>query len=163
MKTENTKTNISPSEEDLYRDFVIKALKEEWAGDNENADEEIKIVKNGNPELAVAKWLGHSLGLMPITGFLVVRGIFHPISSHSLVYKDAIVIDATTELWYGKGLCGEGVDSLAETLKGLPEQKVGVLLTVNGDVEALPLYFEMTGQEMLEDYLATCREKRNEN
>jgi hypothetical protein len=102
----------------------------------------INTVKNGNPELAVAKLFENELGLMPIACFLVEGSTYHPISDNNMVYKNGIVIDGTTELWYGKGLCGEGVDSLEETLKGLPPQTVGAWVKkIDGDDE--PFYLEI--------------------
>lgn len=180
MKTENEtpKTNvfISPKAPSWLREVMLSALEEDGAEnineisetemknllDKKNADEDtlkfhsnldIKIVKNDNPDLFVAKLFGGELGLMPVACFWVEGSAYHPISSHRLVYKDGIVIDAATGLWYGKGLFGEGEDSLEKTLKGLPDQTVGAWVTKIGDNESMPSYQEVP-TEVLEAYIA---------
>ena len=100
----------------------------------------IKIVKNSNPGLAIAKKFGGGFGLVPIDCFWVEGTTYHPVSERGFVYKNSIVIDETTELWYGKGLCGEGLKSLEETINGLPPQTMGAWVGRRGDDE--PVYVE---------------------
>ena len=62
---------------------------------------------------------------MRVDSFLVEGTTYHPVSEMGLVYKNTIVIDETTELWYGKGLSGEGLDLLEEAVKSLPPLTIG--------------------------------------
>jgi hypothetical protein len=85
----------------------------------------LKTLKNKNPALAVAKCFRGELTLIPIDYFLDDGEVLHPCSQQDFVYKNGIVIDETTGLWHGKGLCGEGLESLEETMKSLPNQTIG--------------------------------------